>query len=45
MKDYFLKTVGFLFQNFALVERKSIEKNLNMVRNNARSDISMEEAL
>lgn len=45
MKAYFQNKVGFLFQNFALVESKTVEENLNMIRKNARSEISMEEAL
>jgi putative ABC transport system ATP-binding protein len=42
---YFREKVGFLFQNFALVENKTVEENLNMVRKNARNNYSVQEAL
>ena len=45
LKTYFRQYVGFLFQNFALVENKTIEENLKMVRDQARSKVSMNEAL
>ncbi|MBP0967863.1 MAG: ATP-binding cassette domain-containing protein [Oscillospiraceae bacterium] len=45
LKTYFRQYVGFLFQNFALVENKTVEENLKMVRDQARSKVSMNEAL
>ena len=45
LKKYFQQYVGFLFQNFALVENKTVEENLKMVRDQARSEVSMNEAL
>ncbi|MBP0975336.1 MAG: ABC transporter ATP-binding protein [Oscillospiraceae bacterium] len=45
LKLYFRQYVGFLFQNFALVENKTVAENLNMVRSQARSDISVQDAL
>lgn len=42
---YFRKKVGFLFQNFALIENKSVKDNLNMVRKDSRNNITMEEVL
>jgi len=45
LQSYYQKYIGFLFQNFALVERKTVEENLYMIRKNARSNISMSDAL
>ncbi|MBA4538845.1 ATP-binding cassette domain-containing protein [Bacillus aquiflavi] len=42
---YFREKVGFLFQNFALVDHKTVEQNLEIVRKDSRNDISVEEAL
>lgn len=44
-RKYLQEKVGFLFQNFALVERMTIEENLKLVKNNCRSDVSIDEAL
>jgi len=43
--NYFTYKVGFLFQNFALVENKTVRKNLEFVQKNARTDSSIEEVL
>lgn len=43
--DYFRYHVGFLFQNFALIERETVYQNLNIVKRKCRTDISIEEAL
>lgn len=45
LRTYFCKHVGFLFQNFALVEGKTVEDNLQMIRKDARTSITMNEAL
>lgn len=45
LKEYYLYKVGFLFQNFALVENKTVRENLEFVQKKARTDISIEEAL
>lgn len=37
--------IGFLFQNFALIEAKSVRENLEMVKKSVRSEYSIEEAL
>lgn len=42
---FFSEHVGFLFQNFALVENKTVKQNLEMIRKSCRSEISMESAL
>ena len=45
LRDYYKNYVGFLFQNFALVERKTVEENLNLVCKNARSNVPLRVAL
>ena len=42
---FYSDTVGFLFQNFALVENKTVRQNLEMVMKKHRSGVSVEEAL
>ena len=37
--------IGFLFQNFALIEEKTVKENLKIVRKNDRTDCSILEAL
>lgn len=43
--NFFRNKVGFIFQNFALVEGKTVEQNLSLVRKSNRQDMSIEEAL
>lgn len=45
LKKYYRDTVGFVFQNFALVEQKTVEENLLMVHPKGKSGITIEEAL
>lgn len=45
LRRYYQKYVGFLFQNFALIEKKTIEENLNILRKNVRSSMTMEQVL
>lgn len=45
LRKYYRDTVGFIFQNFALVEQKTVEENLRMVHPKGRSAITFEEAL
>lgn len=44
-QDYFKTVVGFLFQNFALLENKTVYENLNMIQKSGRSNVSVDEAL
>lgn len=44
-KNYFENTVGFLFQNFALIENKSVRKNLELVPTKNRTEIAIAKAL
>lgn len=44
-QKYFQHTVGFLFQNFILIEDKTVRENLKLIKENSRSGISMEDAL
>nr|WP_034210813.1 ATP-binding cassette domain-containing protein [Lachnospira multipara] len=41
LRDY----VSFLFQNFALIESKTVKQNLNIIKKKNRSDIDINEAL
>ncbi|MDR1158169.1 MAG: ATP-binding cassette domain-containing protein [Oscillospiraceae bacterium] len=43
--NFFRTKVGFVFQNFALVEGKTVEQNLALVRKSNRQNISIQEAL
>lgn len=45
LRTYYQKHVGFLFQNFALVERKTVAENLNMIRRNNRTQLTIEQVL
>lgn len=41
LRDY----VGFLFQNYGLIDNKTVAENLKIIGPHSRSDISMEDAL
>lgn len=43
--QYWGNTVGFLFQNFVLLENKTVRQNLEMVKKKNVSSVSIEEAL
>ncbi len=45
MRLFYQNYVGFLFQNFALVDNKTVEENLNIIRPAARSGITIGKAL
>lgn len=42
---YYQNEVGFLFQNFALIDSKTVRQNLDLVYKKARENISFSEAL
>lgn len=44
-RTYLRREVGFLFQNFALVDNKTVRENLSFIKNDCRSDLSPEIAL
>lgn len=44
-KQFFANKVGFLFQNFALIENKTVRENLLLVNKANRTDITVKEAL
>jgi putative ABC transport system ATP-binding protein len=43
--NYFRTKIGFLFQNFALIDHKTVEQNLEMIQKQYRSHLTIEEAL
>lgn len=43
--NYFKTKLGLLFQNFALIENKTVLENLNIVKKESKSGISPEQAL
>ncbi len=44
-RKYFGEEVGFLFQNFALMEEKTVLQNLQIISKHSRNNITIEEAL
>ena len=44
-QKYFKEVVVFLFQNFALLENKTVKENLEIIKKSGRTDISINEAL
>ena len=42
---FFADTVGFLFQNFALLENKTVKENLELIKKSSRTDVSLKGAL
>lgn len=43
--EYFRNVVGFLFQNFALVDNKTVKQNLEMIKSKYRTEYSVEDVL
>ncbi|MEF3309981.1 ATP-binding cassette domain-containing protein [Paenibacillus sp. GYB004] len=43
--SYFRTKVGFLFQNFALVDNKTVKENLKLIRKDCRTGLTIEDAL
>lgn len=43
--SYFSEKVGFLFQNFALMEEKTVRENLEIIKAKNRTKVSLEDAL
>lgn len=44
-RSFFQTKVGFVFQNFGLVDNKTVRQNLEMVHKKYRTEISVEQAL
>ena len=45
LQIYYRDIVGFVFQNFALVEQKTVEENLKMIHKKGQTVVSVQEAL
>lgn len=45
LKEYFLFKIGFLFQNFALVENKTVKENIEFVQKISRTGKTVREVL
>lgn len=43
--EYYRSKVGFLFQNFALIENKTVKENLEIIRKKNRTQYSIEDVL
>ncbi len=43
--SFFANTAGFLFQNFALLENKTVKENLELIKKQSRTGVSLKEAL
>ena len=43
--DFYQNTIGFLFQNFALIEDKTVKQNIDIVKKKAMNRITPKEAL
>ncbi|NAL19757.1 ATP-binding cassette domain-containing protein, partial [Escherichia coli] len=39
--SFFADTVGFLFQNFALLENKTVKENLSLIKKSSRTKVSL----
>ena len=42
---YFRTKIGFLFQNFALVDNKTVKENLKLIRKDCKTNLTIEETL
>ena len=44
-RKYFSDVVGLLFQNFALIDNKTVRQNLEIIKRKNRSEVTIEDAL
>lgn len=44
-RSYYRDKVGFLFQNFALIDNKTVKQNLELIAPKNRSELTLDEAL
>lgn len=45
LKDYFARYVGFIFQNFVLIDEMTVKQNLGLIKKTNASGMSIAEAL
>lgn len=45
LQIYYRDIVGFVFQNFGLVEQKTVEENLKMIHKKGQTEVSVQEVL
>ncbi|WPP41127.1 ATP-binding cassette domain-containing protein [Paenibacillus hunanensis] len=43
--NYFRHKIGFLFQNFGLIDNKTVRQNLNIIRKDCKTELSIMQAL
>ena len=44
-RSYYKNVVGFLFQNFALLENKTVRQNLEIIKKDGRTDVMIDDAI
>ena len=44
-RKYYQETVGFLFQNFGLLENKTVKQNLDLIKKDNRNDVTVSDVL
>ncbi|WP_261807301.1 ABC transporter ATP-binding protein [Lapidilactobacillus luobeiensis] len=45
LTEYYRNTVSFLFQNFALIENKTVKQNLELIQKKTRTELTIADAL
>lgn len=45
LRKFYREEVGFIFQNYALIENKTVRQNIQLVKRDAQSRVTIEDAL